>query len=424
MYKTRTSCRACGLGDPQLPTLKRSTAAGAIYQDDSKLIPVFSLGVQPLANDFVAGSDDHAGFAPLEVLFCPRCKLGQLSVEVAPNILYAHNYAYVTSTSHTMRNHFATINQDLISQCKNPRTIVEIGSNDGLLLEYFLGNGWQVGLGIDPAQNLCMTAQSKGIHSLCGYFNEATAKTALKSVGHPDLILARHCFCHVNDWKGFVKGLEALAGDDTVIAIEVPWAQDMLEKLEFDTVYHEHTSYLSLESIEYLFADSTFGLFDARHYDIHGGAVMLIFKKRPFDYSAKLAALQNERISLDMWRKFSAESEVKIMELSAMVRSFASAGKKVVGYGASAKSTVWINACQFTRQHIKFIADSTKGKWYKLSPGTDIPIVDEGALTRDLPDYAICFAWNFFKEIYEKETIFRAKGGKWIVPCPKIQIVV
>lgn len=423
MYKPRTSCRACGLGSPQSTTLKQSTAAGSVYQEDQKLIEVFDLGVQPLANDFVAASDERAGFAPLKVLFCPRCHLGQLSVEVSPNILYSHNYPYVTSTSDTMKAHFGLINDGLSKECKRPNTVVEIGSNDGALLGFLLSHGWKTALGIDPAQNLCQVAQTHGIPSLCQFFNEVSAETALKCVGHPDLILARHCFCHINDWKGFVKGLEVLAGDNTVIAIEVPWAQDMLENLEFDTVYHEHTSYLSLKSIDFLLKDSSLGLSDAWHYDIHGGAIMLIIKKRGFDDARARLALSKERISLDAWREFAAKSEVKVMELSAKVRSLAAEGKTIVGYGASAKSTVWIQACGFKKSHVRFIADCTKGKWYKQSPGTDIPIVDEGALTRELPNYAILFAWNFRKEIIEKERLFREKGGKWIVPVPKIEIV-
>ena len=423
MYRQHTVCRACGLGKGQSPTLKVSTAAGALYDSGLRLIEVFDLGVQPLANDFVGADDERAGFAPLKVLYCPQCKLGQLSVDVSPRILYADNYAYVTSDSATMRAHFSLMNEGLKKECKNPTTVVEIGSNDGRLLEFMLGNGWKTALGIDPAQNLAKAAQAKGIETLCQYFCEASAQTARKCVGAPDLILARHCLCHINDWAGFVKGLEALAGNDTVIAIEVPWAQDMLDKNEFDTVYHEHTSYLSLRSIELLLNGSTLGLSDVWHYDIHGGAVMLIIKKKGFNTARATLALSKETISLEKWRKFASVSEVKIMQLSAMVRNFAAEGKSVVGYGASAKSTVWVNACGFDRSHIRFITDTTKGKWYKLSPGTDIPIVDEGALVREMPDYAVCFAWNYFPEIYEKEKLFREKGGKWIVPVPEISVV-
>jgi len=427
VYSLHTYCRACGLGKPEIPTLKVSSAAG-VKEEPKRLVPVVDLGLQPLANDFVNGSEERAGFAPLEVLLCPNCLLGQLSVEVDPVLLYGHNYLYVTSTSKLMAEHFQTIECDLAKECTDKKSVVEIGSNDGALLEYFGHHDWQRLLGIEPAVNLSEIAKARGVPTFNFFFDETNAKTIFWEIGHPSLILARHCFCHINDWRGFVKALEVLAGLQTVIAIEVPYAQDMLEHLAFDTIYHEHTSYLSLKSVQCLLKGTSFYLDNVTRYPIHGGSIMLLIKKRTAkDYEEHTRALKmidEENISLQMWRTFSDRSQVNIMELGALVRGLIAQGQKVVGYGASAKSTVWINACGFTKREISFITDNTKGKWFRFSPGSDIPIVDEGALTRELPDYAICFAWNYFdQEIKEKEKIFREKGGKWIVPVPKIQIV-
>ncbi len=419
MYKTREVCRACGFGKKAGPGGIKSA------EETEELIPVFDLGIQPLANDFARPTDERAGYAPLKVLYCPRCRLGQLSVEVKPEILYARNYPYVTSNSKTMLDHFAKIESDLVGICESQTGVVEIGSNDGALLKFFGERGWKHLLGIDPAENLCKISIANGIPALSQFFDEYNALTARRSLGcAPALILARHCFCHVNDWQGFVRGLEKLAGEQTVIAIEVPYAQDMLVKCEFDTVYHEHTSYLSIQSIEYLLRDSSLCLEDVLEYDIHGGAIMLIIRSRKVAQVGKAILFHaKEKIDLAMWRKFAEHAEIKIMELGAMVRNLVSQGKKVVGYGASAKSTVWINACSFTKKEISFITDTTPGKWYTLSPGSDIPIVDSGALTRELPDYAILFAWNYAAECIEKEKIFRDKGGRWILPVPDIKIV-
>ncbi len=323
-----------------------------------------------------------------------------------------------------MQEHFNRLELDLADRCVKRGTIVEIGSNDGLLLDFFLNRGWQTGLGIDPAPNLNDACKERGVKSLPLFFDERAATTAFKAVGNPHLILARHVFCHVSDWHGFVNALELLAGEQTVIAIEVPWAQHMLEQVEFDTVYHEHTSYLSLRSIEYLLKDSTFCLDEVVDYDIHGGAVLLILRHRSVATQKRAQErIKEEKISLAMWRDFSQKAELNIMELSAMVRNLVSQDKKVCGYGASAKSTVWLNACGFTRKEICFVTDNTKGKWFTLSPGTGIPVADEGALTRDLPDFAIMFCWNYATEVLAKEQIFRNKGGKWIIPRAKIQVV-
>lgn len=424
MYKPHTVCRACGLGSQGPSTLKISAAAGEIYKGPEALIPVFDLGIQPLANDFCGGSEERSGYAPLKVLYCPRCDLGQLSVTVSPNILYAHNYAYVTSTSQTMKDHFGMLTRDLLEQAGRKCPVLEIGSNDGTLLAHFRDQGFPIVMGIDPAQNLALEAKKKDVTTLCAMFGREAARTAKSSMGTPGIILARHCFCHIDNWREFIQSCEALCDERTVVAIEVPYAHDMLAKNEFDTVYHEHLSYLSLKSVQYLLANSTLQLTRVIEYSIHGGALLLILRKIGHPVHESVGRmLKAERCGRADWQRFSNQAELKIMELSALVRNLATKGKIVAGYGASAKSTVWISACGFDKQQIKFISDTTKGKWYKNSPGTGIPIVDDGALTRDLPDYAVLFAWNYEKECIAKEQIFLDKGGTWIIPSPAIRLV-
>jgi hypothetical protein len=424
VYRLHNVCRACGLGKPEIPTLKESCAAGPSSAPTS-LIPVFDLGVQPLANDFVGPTEDHAGYAPLKVLFCPRCSLAQLSVVVEPQLLYRH-YAYVTSPSQMMREHFDALASTLLEEQNRSGPIVEIGSNDGLLLQHFSGRGFGNVCGIEPADNLASIATARGVLTINEFFCQKSATMARTAVGEPDFILARHIFCHVDDWRAFFVAMDALAGKDTVIAIEVPYALDQLQAVSWDQCYHEHLSYLSLKAVKALLADTPFHLHRIVRYPIHGGAILMLIRRNDClmqPHPSVVRMLEKENITADTWRQFGITASNRIGELSAMVRNLVSEGKTVVGYGASAKSTVWISACGFTRRQIRWICDATPQKQYKTSPGTDIPIVDEGALTRELPDYAILFAWNYASEVVHKEKIFWEKGGRWIVPVPQPRVI-
>lgn len=420
MYKTVSVCRACGLGSGGPPTLKESAAAGP-PQSSAKLQKVFSLGLQPLANDFCTGQEEQAGFAPLEVMLCPNCSNAQLSVVVNPQILYS-KYRYVTSTSQTMREHFDRI-LSMLPLASRSMKFLEIGSNDGLFLKFLKDHGHQI-YGVDPAANLCEKARKAGLDVCCDFWGEQVGREV--ACWRPDFIIARHVFCHVENWAGFIKGLEAVAEPETLICIEVPYVQDLLKKGEFDTIYHEHTSYFSVKAMAHLLAASSLRLHRIDSLTIHGGALMVQLRHRdsvcPPDKSVS-ATLNSEECGAEAWREFDFKCHAKIGALQSFVDQARTNGKTVVGYGASAKSTVWINACRFTRKQISFITDTTAEKLYRFSPGTDIPIVDEGALTRDLPDYAICFAWNYLPEILEKEKIFLSKGGKFIVPHPDIKVV-
>ena len=424
MFKFHNHCRACGLGKPEPSTLKESCAAGPIEQHN-QLVPVMDLGLQPLANNFCSATEEHAGYAPLKVMLCPRCGLGQLSVVVNQKDLYSH-YFYVTSQSQTMRNHFNVLIDDIKMAC-GTGSVVEIGSNDGTLLFQMKDAGFGPVLGIDPAENLVKKANQNNIPTLCAFFDEETGRSVATNYGKPNVIIARHVFCHIDDWSSVIKGLSALSAPETLIFIEVPYVMDMLDQGEWDTIYHEHLSYLSTSSLQYALKNSNLHIQSVKHYPIHGGAIGVFIRHnewpKPPESSVQEYLSRETYNNVDNWIKFAQQSEVKAIQLSGLVRNLRSEGKTVVGYGASAKSTVWINACGFTKKDISWVCDSTTMKQYKLCPGTNIPIVDEGALTRDLPDYAICFAWNFLPEIVAKEEIFKNKGGKWITPTPYVQIL-
>ena len=388
MYKLHTTCRAC-----------RSTA----------LTTVFDLGVMPLANAHVKLGDEQAGWAPLKVLMCDDCTLAQLSVVVDPAVLYSH-YTYVTSQSKTMARHFERIAGDLLFQSGLTKpTLLEIGSNDGTFLNYARDNGFGNILGIDPAANLTVPPNCPTIN---GVFYESTAVQAKEQLGKVDVILARHVFCHVDDWHDFIKNLRHISHEKTVIAIEVPYCLDMLNTGEFDAIYHEHTSYMTKAGMAAALEGSGLRIDQILNYDVHGGSICFIIRPG-------IQTKMKRDVSLRQWQTFSNTALGRIHEVQIKVWDLVRDGKVIAGFGAPAKATVMINACRFTSREIQFVTDTTPGKIGTMIPGTDIPIVDEKELYERNPDYAVMFAWNYQQEIISKHHKFR---GKFIIPFPTLKI--
>lgn len=408
MYTENTACRACGYA--------QSTAQGIKYSSSETLIEVLNLGVQPLANDFHRQGAIQAGYAPLKVLFCPRCSLAQLSVVVDPAILY-RNYPYVTSPSQTMREHFDMLIKDIEAEAGCHKRILEIGSNDGKLLAE-LQKRQHLVTGIDPAANLAAIATAAGIPTVTAQFPSAQIPVTWDF----DIIIARHVFCHVDNWKEFVLGLGRISNKDTLVCIETPYAVDTLSKCEFDTVYHEHLSYLTIKSVAALLKNTHWQLHKMIRYSIHGGAILLMLRRKDSGHPSAPEVL-SDSVTLDDWMAFGMKAKSQIGKLRSTVLDLVGQGKRIAGLGASAKSTVWINSCGFTRREIGFISDNTPQKQLMFSPGNDIPIADEGAIMRELPDYTICFAWNYMDEILRKFDTYLLNGGKFIVPVPDIKII-
>jgi hypothetical protein len=392
MFHYHKKCRACGSDD---------------------LTPVIDLGTQPLANDFQKEGSECAGFAPLKVLFCKNCTLAQLSVVVKPEILYS-NYSYVTSASKTMREHFEALWKDIKGEMGGPiggAKLLEVGSNNG---EFLIG-ATRIGfdcLGIEPAKNLADASQKRGVRTINRFFDMPNA-IQLDYTGYKaDVIVARHVFGHVDDWNGFILACEKISHQYTLLVMEVPWVVDMFRMNSWDQVYHEHLSYVSISAICKMLEKTSFYIQDVKHYPIHGGAIALMIRRKIDGGASTL---------FSHWQSKFQEKDLETQWLSLKVNRSLMAGnlktllyqvaaKKVCGFGASAKSTVWINSMGLTRKDIAFVCDSTPQKQGKLVPGTDIQIMPESELEK--ADVAINFAWNF-PEIYD-----RFKNVQWISPCP------
>ena len=320
-----------------------------------------------------------------------------------------------------MKDHFNALWKEIKSELGTSKpSVIEIGSNDGDFLKHCLAYGAKQVTGIEPALNLSELANKRGIPTFCFPFgvSEEFQLDDRVADSNPDVIVARHVFCHMDKWELFIVELERSSAKNTLVVIEVPYVLDTLQRCEFDQVYHEHLSYLSLKAMQALLKDSAFQMHKVTRYPVHGGAIAIFLRRKdsgikPHEGVARM--LSEENITESMWREFALWSEEKINRLVLYVAQECR-GNKVCGFGASAKSTVWIQSCGFTKNEIAFICDNTPQKQGKLSPGTEIPIVPESHLTRETADVCINFAWNFHKEVAEKLKPWIEAGGKLVNP--------
>jgi novobiocin biosynthesis protein NovU/D-mycarose 3-C-methyltransferase len=412
MIHERHHCRTCG---------------------SKELTPILDLGKTALANDFLAPEEvaDYKISLPLRVVLCTDCSLLQLADTVDPRVLYSR-YAYVTSTSRTMDAHLNEQSEHLLKVGKLGvgTKVLEIASNTGIFLKKFQERGCNV-LGVEPASNIAAVAVKSGIPTRNEFFNAVNARKLKTEWGAADLILGRHVFAHIDDLKDLLAGLETISHPDTLIAFEVPYLVDFFEHTEYDTIYHEHLSYISVRSIEALLKNSPFSLSRIDHYPIHGGSILFHIRPRSSPvkpHSSIAAALEKERqlrlIEPATWEDFAARVKHIRTELPALIRKLKLQGKRVIAYGASAKGNTLLNTCGLTNGDLDYVIDNTPFKQNKIAPGSWVPVRPPDILLSDQPDFALILAWNFAKEIIGRETEFQKRGGQFIVPIPEPKIVL
>ncbi|MGH7951477.1 MAG: class I SAM-dependent methyltransferase [Limisphaerales bacterium] len=411
MIHERHHCRACG---------------------SKNLTLILDLGKTALANDFLAPAEvaNYKILLPLRVVLCRDCSLVQLADTVDPKILYSR-YAYVTSTSRTMDAHLSEQSAHLleVGELSAGAKVLEIASNTGIFLKKFQEHGCNV-LGVEPASNIAEVAVKSGIPTRNEFFNSANARKLKIEWGAADLILGRHVFAHIDDLRDLLAGLEAVSHADTLIAFEVPYLADFFERTEYDTIYHEHLSYISVRSLEALLKNSPFALSRIDHYPIHGGSILFHMRHRSSAVKPRASvatALEKERqlklIEPATWKVFAARVERIRAELPALIRKLKSQGKRIIGYGASAKGNTLLNTCGLTNKDLDYVIDNTPFKQNKICPGSWIPVRPPETLLADHLDFALVLAWNFAKEIIGRETEFQKRGGRFVVPIPEPKII-
>jgi hypothetical protein len=279
-------------------------------------------------------------------------------------------------------------------------------------------------LGIEPAANIAELALSRGIDTLVDFFDRNLADRIKTEHGRPGVILATNVFAHVNDLDDFVDAVNILIADDGVFVIEVPYLMDMIARVEFDTIYHEHLSYFAVRPLVTLFGKFGMSIVDVERVGVHGGSLCLFVQKAPNSMGAHVTGLlEKEKYanvdSLATYKKFAEETDTIRQELTSLLTTLKSQGRKIAAYGATAKGNTLLNYCKIGTDLLDYVSDTTPSKQGRYTPGMHIPVFPESYFHESPPDYALLLAWNYADEILSKEVRYRQAGGKFIIPIPK-----
>jgi hypothetical protein len=392
------------------------------------------LGMSPLCQTHIAPEQLNAmePFYPLRAYVCAQCLLVQLEEFVAPADIFIE-YAYFSSYSDSWVEHARRYCELVSERFRIGRSslVVEIASNDGYLLQHFVAKGVPV-LGVEPARNVAEAAIAKGVRSITPFFGRASAAQIRQEYGAPDLLLGNNVLAHVPDINDFVAGMQLLLKDDGVITMEFPHLMQLMELNQFDTIYHEHFSYLSFSTVGKIFAAHRLTLFDVEQLPTHGGSLR-IYARHEADSSKPVGPRVQQLLELeahkgydrlDHYRSFEAQVRATKRALLEFLIEAKNRGQRIVGYGAPGKGNTLLNYCGIRTDFLDFTVDRNPYKQGKYTPGTHIPILEPGRLIAARPDYVLLLPWNLRDEIVEwMGAEVRSWGGKFVVPIPSVQVI-
>lgn len=405
------ACRSCGAG------------LGTVVVD---------LGMQPLANAYIRPGDLRRmePFYPLRVYVCGECLLVQLDEIVSPRALFGE-YAYFSSYSETWLQHaraYAAMAVERFPLTGRSR-VIEVGSNDGYLLQYLAEQEIPV-LGIEPAANVAEAALAKGIPTVVAFFGEAVARRLAAEGTQADLLVGNNVLAQVPDLNDFVRGLGALLAPRGVITMEFPHVMRLIGENQFDTIYHEHFSYFSLTTVEGIFARHGLTLFDVEEIPTHGGSLR-IFARHAADGTrpvgprvARLRAAEQAAglTRADGYLSFAERVKETKRGLLAFLIAAKRAGKTLAGYGAPAKGNTLLNYCGIGRDFLDYTVDRSPYKQGRLLPGSRIPIYHPDVVRDTRPDYLLMLPWNLKEEIMHQMACIREWGGRFVSPIPWVTV--
>ena len=384
----------------------------------------FDLGDQPFANALLHHIElNNEKRYPLSLSFCEDCSLVQLDYTADPKELFS-NYFWVTGTSSTAKNYAKIFFDMAVDHHRIDKNgyVMEIASNDGTFLRPFSEGGYRV-LGVDPAENIARRASESGIRTEVAFFGSKTARDIVSREGYPEVLFARNVLPHVADTNDFVEGLSYCCGDETLAIVEVHHAGAIADELHYDSIYHEHLCYFTLQSVEKLLLAHGLYAYDVSFSPISGGSIVLFLRKRELPVSKSLIELRGKENTKGYngskcWNDFAVRAYEHRKVLREKVEEYSASGCRVIGYGASARSSTLLNFAGINNELIECIIDKNEMKHGRLTPGTHIPIVgpDEG-MNRN-PDVIVLLAWNFKDEIIEYLKSRYGYHGKLIVPLP------
>lgn len=394
--------------------------------------PFLDLGRMPLANAFLRSPQEFAGESAysLAVAGCVECGLVQLDYVVPAEQLY-RRYIYVSSTAEAVRRHAAGLAEGLTGRYgwDAQDLMVEVGSNDGTVLKAFQRRGLRV-LGVEPARNIAEVAEREGVPTVPEFFTAATAAAQQERVGEAAVIMGRHVFAHVDDVHDFLEGVDRWLAKNGVLIIEVPYLGELIARLEFDTIYHEHLSYFALRPVERLCAQHGLRLLDAEPIELHGGSVILHIRRQDpsFPPSEALAALLRAEDARGLARPealtaFGQRVQAWKSRFQEFVGQLREAGADIIGYGAAAKANTLLNYCPEVGRSLRMILDKSPLKHGYYTPGTHVPVEPVERWVSDPATHLLILAWNFREEIVRQLQPFAARGGRFVVPIPDPMVI-
>ncbi len=398
----------------------------------TNLYQFLDLGFSALSDGFLSKEDlqKPETFYPLNVLICKICGLCQLGHIVPPKFMFNKNYPYDSSTTKTGREHFTNMGYDIckIFDLKLNSLIIDVGSNTGVLLSSFKSKNMNV-LGIEPSSNVANIARKNGIRTINDFFSKELAKKIIKKHGKSSVITATNVFAHIDDLDDFIAGAKILLNENGIIVIEAPYLVNLIDNLEYDTIYHEHLSYLSVKPVKLFCKKHNLELFDVEMKKIHGGTIRyFIGRKDKYSISknvTKFLKLENDKKiyskkHLDDFAKKVISHRSKLMGL---LHDLKKSGKTIVGISAPAKGNTLLNYCRIGPEILDYVTEKNPLKIGKYTPGMHIPVYSDKKLLTHKSDYALVLAWNFAEEIMSNNSSYKKNRGKFIIPLPYPKII-
>lgn len=411
VHRRRTTCRACG---------------------GTRLEAVLDLGLQPLANALLRDPADFPGERrfPLVLFMCPDCSLVQLADVIDPTVLFGH-YLYVTGTSETMaahnRGYAATVGELL--RLGPSDLVVEAASNDGSLLTCFQGLGTRV-LGVEPAANIARIALDRGIPTEVVFFGAEEGARLRKRHGPARAVIGNNVLAHVDDPVGFLSGARALLAEDGLAIVEFPWLGEMVDRREYDTIYHEHLCYFSVTALLRIAEEAGLRIVRVDRVPVHGGSIRVYAAPSASGggHATEVLAMAADESSagltdLPSLRRFAERTAAHRQALLSLLHRLRGEGARIAAYGAPAKGNTLLNYCGIGTDLVGFTVDRSPLKQGLYTPGMHLPVRPVEALLAEQPDYALLLPWNFADEILAQQAEYRRRGGRFILPLPEPRIV-